>query len=180
MLTIISREALPAELSLSSCKNYLRIFDASHDSTITLMRDAALRAIENYTRQRFQTVTVEQSFLDNALSQLTLSAFPIVSIDSITVDGTPIGSPELQSIKAPWQASPSAIESQQTPFLGDTVVRYTCGWVDWPADLLLLVLEKLGESFENRKATGPAVTNQFTRAHSLVLENYASYYDAIR
>jgi uncharacterized phiE125 gp8 family phage protein len=177
----ISRESPPDSLALDVCKDYLRIFDDFQDSVILLMRDAAIRAIENYTRQRFVTATFLQSYSDTA--NIVLSAFPVVSIDAITVDNVALAPNVVATVSAPWQISPTPLDPPSaTPSLFGTKceITYSAGWVDWPEDLVLLVLEKIGEAFDNRKASGPAVSQQFTRAHTLALEHYCSHHDAIR
>jgi hypothetical protein len=183
-LTRISREAPPPTLSLAVCKEYLRIFDDSHNATILLMRDAAIRAIENYTRQTFVYSTNEQYFDTVTAEGLLLSVFPVLSIDSLTVAGVSISAELVATLSPAWQIAPTLLEPPtNSPTLfgsTDCTIRYTSGWIDWPEDLLLLVLEKLAESFENRRTSATNVTNQFSRAHSLALEAYCSHHDAIR
>lgn len=177
----ISRESPPDSLALDVCKDYLRIFDDSHDTVILLMRDAAIRAIENYTRQKFVTATFRQTFDDSA--KIVLSAFPVVTIDALTVDTIVIATDVVATVTAPWQLSPTPLDApSNSPNLFGTrcEVTYSVGWVDWPEDLILLVLEKMGEAFDGRKASGAAVTQHFTRAHTLALEHYCSHHDAIR
>lgn len=177
---LISRQSPPDALSLEACKEYLRIFDDSHNGTILLMLSASIRAIENYTRQHFIQTVYSQSFEDEPV---VLSCFPVITIESATVDGEALTSPELQSLTFDKTAAPTELKppSSDPTLLGtSSAITYKVGWLTWPEDLILLVLEKLGESFENRKASGPAITNRFTRAHTLALEHYCSHHDAIR
>lgn len=170
---------LEPPITLEECKSYLRIFDDSHNVAITLMRDAAISAVESYTRQRFRVSTFMEAFEDAEAP--VLRAFPIISLDEVLVDGVAVDSEDLAAIEFSRQCRPSTVSFE--PGSGLTLlphceITYKAGWEVWPADLKLLILERMAESFENR-TTQAANKNEFKFSHLTVLNSYSSDYDAL-
>lgn len=181
MLEIISRGSLPANLELDPVKTFLRVYDTEHDSTISLLIDAAIEFIQTYTRQTFR---VTQYRFTTEIQPIVLPRFPVISVDVIekTVDA---------SFEALNESDRNAYEvGSSTPPTLDGLslasairVTWTAGYAaaDWPADLILLVWQIVEENFGHRGTTpANAQAAQFSRAHKLALEQYCTHHDAVR
>lgn len=177
--TIVSRGTLPNDLALAKVKNYLRVYDSEHDSTIQLLIEAAIEFIQTYTRQTFRPTTYEQVF---TTSPVVLPRFPVINLVSVSIfDGANYVSGDL----ADWQEVETL--PPQLRFLGSDAVflpvkvRWVAGLVDWPKDLTLLVYQMVEENFDRRGTTPEtAQAAKFSRSHQLALEQYCTHHDAVR
>ena len=179
-LEVLSRNALPAELSIDRVREYCRVYpdqfgNSDHDTQLQLMIDAAVEFVQSYCRQVFRTTQFRQT---TELHAFALQRFPVQSIDSAEV------------YSGDWSATTdfTLVEKEPPLFCFDAAqsyeqyrVTYTAGFDDWPADLTLLVLQIAEENFTNRGAT-PSTTQgvNLSRVHRLALEQYATHIDALR
>ncbi len=176
----LSRQGLPAALSLDKVKTYCRVYDSEHDDTISLLIDAAIEFIQTFTRQTFR-ISVYEQVTDSAKLPLILGRMPVISVDLL----------EFRDNSGAWQALNVAdfeLETELMPWrlTGDSVegdrfrVTYTSGFTEWPADLVLLVMNMVAENFDQR-GVSPANAQgvNFGRAFQLALQQYCLEYDAV-
>jgi len=178
-LEIITRGALPADLSLAKVKNYCRVYDDEHDDTIELLIDAAVEFIQTYTRQTFRATTFREELL---VQPIVLNRFPVISIATIekTVDDVWVALTAGE--RAEYIEQDTVPPTFSGPSIGKPIrVTWQAGWADWPRDLILLVWQMVEESFGHRGTTpGTAQAAAFSRAHLLALEQYCTHHDAAR
>jgi hypothetical protein len=178
-LEILSRGALPSDLSLAKVKNYCRVYDDEHDSLIELLIEAAVEFIQTYTRQTFRETQYREELTKQPIE---LARFPVLSIDEIeqtiedafeALSGPEVAAYELQDTTPP---------TYKGPMIGKPIrVTWTAGWDEWPKDLILLVYQMVEENLYRRGTTpGTAQAAQFSRAHQLALEQYCTHHDAVR
>jgi hypothetical protein len=174
--TIVERLALPADLGLARVKNYLRVYDDEHDSTIQLLIEAAVEFIQTLTRQTFRRTQYSQIF---RRSPLILTRFPVLSVDLI--EQTEAES-FVEVASDGYQLSESVPPQIFGPSLSAPVrITWTAGYDDWPKDLVLLVWQMCEENFDRRGTTpASAQAAQFSRAHQLALEQYCTHHDSVR
>lgn len=173
---VLSRDPLPVELSLDRVKNYCRVYGDEHDTTLQLIVDAAVEFVQGYTRQVFRPAQYRQV---SDVAAFSLARFPVQSVDLIEVgDGeawTAHSGHQLTTTQPPMLCLTAPVPAEQYR------VTYTAGHSEWPADLILLVLQMTEENFENRGVTPVSATAvKFSRAHELALEQHASHVDAAR
>ena len=176
----LSRQSLPAALALDKVKTHCRIYDTEHDATIDLLIDAAVEFIQTYTRQTFR-VSVYEQVTASAKLPLILARMPVISVDLLEYRETSgawkpltVADFELDTEVMPWRLTRNSVDGDRFR------VTYTSGFTEWPADLVLLIMQMVSENFDSRGSTpASAQAAQFSRAHQLALEQYCLHYDAV-
>lgn len=177
-LEILNQYDLPAALSTASVKEYLRVFDDSHDAVIDLLIDAAVQFVETFTRQTFR----RRQYRMTSDGVVMILQHPLQSIDTIeqTVGGSFVAVDPITDYQ-PTQTTPPTVHLSKlaSPYR----VTYTAGLPDgdWPADLVLLIWQMVEEHFTARRAAPDKPHSaKFSRAFQLTLEQYCTHHDAVR
>lgn len=189
-------EQLPWQFGYERMKSYLRIYDDSanseHAGVVDLLIRAAIRSIQTYTRLQLVRATYRQIFTELPAE---LSAFPLIGLTKFEwwtgTTWTEITATKIDVEKAfdayasgNWQYF---VSNEQPPKLkGQAVTNalayrltWEAGFIDWPEDLILLVMQVVSENFDVR-GVSDTKSIQFTRAHQLALDQYCTHHDALR
>jgi uncharacterized phiE125 gp8 family phage protein len=124
--------------TLEAVKAYLKI-DASDTTDDTLLEDlinAASNAIENYCKRRFkEQIYTDEEYDGNGIKYLQLKQYPVISVDSVTVDDTVLTTDEYKVRKS----NGTLIRVGSVWPKGDinVLVTYTAGYSQIPYDLEL-------------------------------------------
>jgi hypothetical protein len=86
-------------LSVSQIKTALGITDASQDAALTVGASYATALLEDYLSRGLPQETRTEEFRDVCARKLWLSAYPVVSIASISVNGVEVGTDSLRLAK---------------------------------------------------------------------------------
>jgi len=74
--------------TLAEAKTYLKLNVTDYDSTIERLINAASEAIEKYCNRHFEKAIYTEWYKGHGRQLLLLNQFPIVSVTSVTIDGS--------------------------------------------------------------------------------------------
>lgn len=93
-------ESTSTLMSVAQIKTALGIVDTSQDAALTAGAAYATSLLENYLNRGLPQETRTEEFRDVCARKLWLSAYPIVSVSSLSVDGTEVDVSSSQLAKA--------------------------------------------------------------------------------
>lgn len=148
----------PADLpvvGLSDAKAHLNITATTHDAELRRVLDVATDLCENYAGRSFRRRTVTAETHDGGSESVLLRWTPVISVTSVTDDGTAVSDYTLAAESGVLWRDELAGTSWST---GRRVVSvtYVAGYASPPADVQQAVLETLRHLWTTQRGSMPA------------------------
>mgnify|MGYP000311221953 CR=1 FL=1 len=142
--------------TLSNVKSRLGITGTDYDSFLTQQITLISDVIESYCRRKFKSASWTQTFYKQEIrdvKSLELYHFPLISLTSITIDGTALTTDELNDIVIHKPTAMIRRGDGSWIYGKKVVVVYTAGYATVPS-AVLSVLDSLVQERYNKKVAG--------------------------
>ncbi len=149
---------MAALTTLDNLKRWLNITNMSDDDVLGRMIDAVSLFVENYLNRPI----LEQSFSEwrdgNGKSEIVLGNQPLVSVQSVTIDGRVITPADPSNYwDTGWSVRDIYLVYQNGCFSrgrNNVLINYTAGYASVPADLEQVVIDTIGLRYKERDRIG--------------------------
>ena len=142
--------------SLSNVKSRLGITGTDYDTFLTQQITLLSDVIESYCRRKFNSTSWTQTFYKEErrdVKNLELYHFPLISLQSITIDGIALTTEELNDIVIHKPTARIRRGDGSWIYGQKVVVVYTAGYATVPS-AVLSVLDSLVQERYNKKVAG--------------------------
>lgn len=142
--------------TLSNVKSRLGITSSDYDTFLTQQITLVSDVIEAYCRRKFASASWSQTFYKQEIRDvrtIELYHFPLISVASITVDGTALTVDEMDDVVLHKPTARLRREDGSWIYGNKVVVNYTAGYATIPT-IILTVLDSLVQERYNKKVAG--------------------------
>lgn len=135
-------------IATSEIKTYLGISGSAQDALLTAIEEYVSGYVSGYCRRDFAASQKTESH-DGGVDTIFLKEFPIVSVDSVVVDGRTLSASEYT-----LYAEEGYIVGHFPYGRKNVSVTYTAGFGTIPTDLKMLVVSLCGREYRQRQSQG--------------------------
>jgi len=139
---------MPDLITLEDVKIFLNVASGSttHDALLKLLIEQYSAVIEGYCRRKFSQDNYEEVYDGNGKTSLLLDNYPIISIESLTIDDYPYTASDYLIYKNEGEIK--LVEDAFAIGNQNVEIEYTAGFEEVPADIKLCCTEMTASKFK--------------------------------